>query len=111
MKQTVDKSSFIEAFRAYNRYDQFGGEALGVLFDYLEGYEEDCGQELELDVIALCCDFSADTVEDIASNYSIDLSECEDDEAKREAVQEYLMDNTSVCGETSDGQFVYCSAF
>ena len=26
------------------------------------------GEEIELDVIALCCDYSVDTVEDIAAN-------------------------------------------
>lgn len=110
MKSTVNFCAFTDAFRAYNRYDQFGYEALKVLFDYLEEYEESCGQEIELDVIALCCDYSHDSVEDIAENYSIDLTDCEDEDEKREAVRSYLEDHTSICGETDSG-FVYCSAF
>lgn len=42
-------------------------------------------------------------MEDIASNYSIDLSECEDDDERKEAVLDYLNDNTMVVGETDTG--------
>ena len=114
MKQTVNLSAFMDAFHAYKRYDQFGYTALQILFEYLEEMEQDTSEELELDVIALCCDYSVDSVADIASNYDIDLSECEDDDSKRDAVTEYLNDNTIVCGdfETGEGHYiVYCSAF
>lgn len=108
MKQTLDSNSFIEAFRAYDRYDQFGYKALQILFDYLEQCEEDCGQEIELDVIALCCDYSVDAPEDIAKEYSIDL---DPEESTLNQVVEWLNDNTSVCGVTDDGIIVYCTAF
>lgn len=114
MKQTVNFSAFVDAFRAYNRYDQFGYEALQILFDYLEEYEESTGEDLEPDVIALCCDYSVDRVADIAEQYDIDLTDCEDDDQRFDAVMEYLQDNTSVCGdyEGADGRYiVYCSAF
>lgn len=111
MKQTINFNDFIDAFHAFKRYDQFGYEALQVLFDYLEQYEEDTGEELELDVIALCCDYSADTVTDIATEYDIDLSDCETDEDRTEAVTDYLTDHTSVCSVTENGTIVYCSAF
>lgn len=110
MFTTINESSFMDAFHAYDRYAQFGYEGLSVLFDYLESLEDDTGTPIELDVIALCCDYSHDTIEDIASNYSIDLTDCEDEDEKREAVRSYLEDNTSICGETSEG-FVYCSSF
>lgn len=114
MKQSVNFSAFIDAFHAYKRYDQFGYKALKILFEYLEEYEESTGEEIELDVIALCCDYSVDSVADIASNYDIDLSDCEDDEERKAAVLDYLQDNTQVCGdyEGNDGHhIVYCSAF
>ena len=110
MKSTVNKSAFMDAFSSMDRYNQFGYEGLSVLFDYLEEYEDSAGEEIELDVIALCCDYSHDSIEDIAANYDIDLSDCDDDEAKREAVEEYLNENTTICGSTDSG-FVYCSAF
>ena len=99
MRQTVNKSQFRDAFSDMGRGDQFSYDALGLLYDYLEEVDED----FELDVIAICCDFSEDSIEDIASNYSIDLSELEDEDEKKEAVMEYLNNNTSVVGETKDG--------
>ena len=78
------------------------------LFDYLEDLEQDCGEELELDVIALCCDYSVDTVEEIAANYSITV---EDGEDLRDAVLDYLNDNTTVVDDDCDGRILYCSAF
>jgi len=111
MKQSVNFSAFIDAFHAHGRYDQFGYEALKVLFEYLEELEADTGEELELDVIALCCDYSVDSPEDIADQYGIDLTDCEDDDDKLDTVTEWLSDNTSVCGTTPTGQIVYCTAF
>ena len=58
MKQTVNSSDFVDAFRTHNRMDQFSYEGLKALFEYLEQYEEDTGEETELDVIAICYDFS-----------------------------------------------------
>ena len=110
MKTTVYKSEFIDSFRRYNRYDQFGYAALCSLFDYLEQYEEDCGEEIELDVIALCCDYTVNDVETIAQDYDIDIDGLDDDEAK-DAVLDYLNDNTSVIDNDCDGKILYCSAF
>ena len=110
MKTTVNQSEFIDAFHRYDRYDQFGYDALVSLFDYLEQMEEDTGEEMELDVIALCCDYSVDSVADIASNYNIDIADMDDDEA-RSAVLEYLQHNTTVVDENCNGQILYCSAF
>ena len=44
MKTTVTKSAFIDAFRDFDRYDQFGYAALSSLFDYLEEMEERHGR-------------------------------------------------------------------
>jgi hypothetical protein len=106
MKQTINQSDFIDAFRSYDRFDQFGYAALCSLFDYLEDMDED----MDLDVIALCCDYSTDTVEDIADNYSIDIEGLDDDDS-RDAVVEYLNDNTTVIDSDCDGKILYCSAF
>ena len=111
MKQSVNFSAFVDAFHAHDRYEQFGYDALQVLFEYLEQYEEDCGQEVELDVISLCCEYSVDSPDDIAEQYGVDLSKCEDDQDKLDTVTEWLSDNTSVCGTTPSGQIVYCTAF
>ena len=106
MKQSVNFNDFINAFKAYDRYDGYGYEALKVIFDYIEEYEDSCGVEVDLDVIAICCDYSAEHYTDIASNYSIDLEGMEEDEAK-DAVIVYIQDNTTFLGLTDDDQIVY----
>ena len=101
--QTIDTASqFRDQFHKCGRGDQFSYEALGLLFDYLN----DCGSDVELDVIAICCEFAEDTPESIADNYSIDTEGLDDGEIK-DAVLAYLEDNTSVVGVTSSGAFVY----
>lgn len=105
MKTTVSRYDFERAFVDAGRKDQFSYEALGLLFDYLEEYENSTGEEIELDVIALCCEYYEDTLKSIANNYRIDLEGMDEDE-QLEAVREYLEDNTQLVGETSMG-FVY----
>jgi hypothetical protein len=101
--QTIDNASqFRDQFHQCGRADQFSYEALGLIFDYLS----DCGSDVELDVIAICCDYSAEHYTAIASNYSIDLDGLDDDEAKS-AVVEYIQDNSAYLGEATDGELVY----
>ena len=105
MKNTVDFHDFKHSFERI-RPDNFSREGLEALWDYLEQYEDDTGEEIELDVIAICCDFSEDTWENIASDYRINLTGCEDDDEKEEAVREYLENEGALVGEVSGG-FVY----
>lgn len=107
MKITVSSYDFHRAFEQC-RPDTFSYDGLNVLFDYLEQLESDTGEELELDVIALCCDYIEDTIQGIADSCGIDLSDCEADDEKREAVRSYLEYHTAICGETYSG-FVYSS--
>ena len=70
MKTSVNVYEFRDAFRAYDRQDQFSHAGLGALFDYLEEYEDSCDTEVELDVIALCCDFAEyDSATEAAGEY------------------------------------------
>jgi hypothetical protein len=57
MKITVTESRFHEAFHNAGRADQFSRAARSALFEYLEEIESG-GEEMELDVVAICCDFS-----------------------------------------------------
>ena len=107
MKTTVNRYDFKRAFADAGRKDQFSYDGLKALFEYLEQLEQDTGEELELDVIALCCDYSEDTPEAIAANYSIDIEGMDEDEIV-DAVREYLMDNGAYCGEFPGG-FIYSS--
>ena len=58
MKQTINFYDFERAFRDHDRQDQFTYEGKRALFDWCEQFDADCGTETELDVIALCCEFT-----------------------------------------------------
>jgi hypothetical protein len=75
--QTVNESAFHDAFINYGRKDQFSYEGRKALFEYLENLAEDLGEPMELDVIALCCDYSEEYLEDIKKNYT-DIETLED---------------------------------
>ena len=107
MKTTVDFYDFREAFRNYDRESSYTREGLMMLFEYFEELEGDLGEEIELDVIAICCDYDENHWEDVAANYSIDLEDCEDEDDKIEAVRDYLSDNTTLVGEPLPGTFLY----
>lgn len=65
----VTKNIFIDEFKAV-RPDNFTLSGLEALFDYLDEYEQE--PELELDVIAICCDFCQyDTLEEVCSAYDL----------------------------------------
>ena len=102
MQQSINLYQFRDAFRDMDRKENFSYEGLELLFDMLEEIDENW----ELDVIALCCDYSEDDWESIADNYSIDLEDREDEDEKKEAVKEYLNENTFLVGETN-GNFIY----
>ena len=70
MKQTVSKTDFVDAFTKM-RPSNFSYEGLIALYDYLENFEEDTDKEIELDVIAFCCDYSEwDNLEEYKKSYS-----------------------------------------
>ena len=64
----VDNSDFRNAFVNANRGDQFSSSALDALFNYYEETTE--GSDQELDVIAICCDWSEYTAEELINEYS-----------------------------------------
>lgn len=103
MKTTLDFSDFREAFRNYDRDTSYTREGLMMLFEYFEEIDPD----MELDVVAICCDYDECHWEDVAANYSIDLEDHEDEDDKIEAVRDYLNDHTSLVGEPLPGTFLY----
>lgn len=70
MKQSINFYDFRQAFRQHERDNQFSHEGLSTLFDMLEDYEQDTDEEIELDVIALCCDFTEyDSFKELTESY------------------------------------------
>ena len=70
MKTTVNKTDFIDAFKKL-RPSNFSYEGLDALYDHIENLEQDTEEEIDLDVIAFCCDYSEwDNLEEYKKSYS-----------------------------------------
>jgi len=79
MINTVNEYDFIQAFNNMGRGDQFSYEGLKALFAWIEEYEEGSDTQMELDVIALCCDFTEyDNLEAFQSEYGEEYETLED---------------------------------
>ena len=88
MKQYISKYHFTDWFLSSDTYkNNFSYEGLHSLFDYLEEFEEDMGNETEFDPVAICCEYSEyENFEEIKENYnSTDIQTMDD-----------LRDHTSV---------------
>jgi len=96
MYKTVSEHDFCERFRKI-RPNSFSYAGLRALFNYLEEYEESTGENIELDVIALCCDFAEyDTALEAAEEYGYEPDEDESREDQEEAATEWLNERTTV---------------
>ena len=104
MQTTLTFSAFCDAFRDMGRNDNFSYAGKRALFDYLE----EVAPDMELDVIALCCEYYESNLDSIISDYGIDVSEAEDDDEKVEIVEEFLQDNTCLVARIGT-DFVYAA--
>ena len=94
MKKTINYYDFRTEFREFGREEQFTRQGLKALFDYLEELGQDCGEEIELDVIALCCEFvEYDSLEDFHNEY--DKNDYPTLEVLRDHTQVIEIDNES----------------
>lgn len=109
MKTSINFSQFCDAFRDMDRNENFSYDAKRALYDYLEDYADQTGEEYELDVIALCCEYYESDINELIADYRIDVTDAEDDDEKEEIVEEYLNENTMVCGKLDNGSFVYAA--
>jgi hypothetical protein len=114
MKQTLNKDTFRFLMNQI-RPDNFSYEGQGILFDYLEQYEEETGEQIEFDPIAFCCEYTEADFNEVANDYLDDdieeqlMEDCEglDEEETAQKVAEYLSEKTTVLGITSDNQIIF----
>ena len=98
-----------------NRGHNFGFNGWNAIGEYLEELSDYTGEDYEVDIVGICCDYSmAESVDEFFNEYgkysSIDPEEWEemDEEEKLEAIENYLQDNTSVvCCE--DGCIIWAA--
>ena len=88
MISIINKSDFTSAFHRAGRGKQFSYEGLIALYDYLEQYEDNTGEQIELDVIALCCDFTEyEDLEEFQGDYGEDYESIEDIENATQVIK------------------------
>ena len=69
--QELTQSDFTAAFHRAGRGNQFSHQALIAMYEYLE----ESGEDIEMDVIGLCCSFSEYTIEEALREYNFDTLE------------------------------------
>lgn len=108
--QYVSFGKFCDAFNNSDTYkNNFSYEGKKALFDYLEQFSEDTEEKIELDIVALACEFTEyKDLEDFFNQFKPLLIKKEDyfkdakDETGKEIAQEdferdlleYIQDNT-----------------
>lgn len=97
MKQTLTTSQAADILRADENANWTYAGAL-ALVEYLEEYEESTGEELELDVVAIRCDYAQyDNLTAFAFEYgddqlSADIADMDDDD-RDDAIRRYIEEN------------------
>lgn len=77
-----------------------------ALAEYLEQLEDDMGEDMEFDRVAIRCDFSEhETAIDAASQYDWKPDEDDDEDAQEASALHYLQDRTEVI-EFADGVII-----
>ena len=102
MKTTVYFSEFCDYFRDI-RPDNFSYQGLRILFDYFEEFEDSTGESVDFDVIAICCDFSEDSFENIADQYGIELDLDMGEDYQMQQVIEHLEGEGAYLGDSIHG--------
>lgn len=94
MKKTINFSDFVDSFSDTYK-NNFSYEGKQALFDYLENYEEETGETIELDPIALCCEYEEfDDIDELRASYP-DIKDMDD-----------LRDNTQVIEIEGTDKFI-----
>ena len=104
--QTVDSSELYHLACKMARGDNFGYKGWRKIGDYLESLSDNLGENIEIDIVALCCYYAvAESADDAYMQYDhlhgVDLPDEEvweemTEEEKLETIEGFLQDRTSV---------------
>lgn len=80
MFKTVTQSDFTASFHRMGRGNQFSHEGLLALYEFLNEFEDSTGEQIELDVIGICCDFTEyESIDEALLEYGLEnLDELQD---------------------------------
>ena len=109
MKQTINKHQAVDALL---QDDNAGWSIEGAkaLVEYLEELEEDLWEEFEFDIVAIRCDYSEMSIDEVLESYEdirkeFKEREKEDDEEEEEIIKDIIAKYTT-CIEVSRDKVV-----
>jgi hypothetical protein len=123
MIKTLSVYDFVNEWNKWeDRKDTFTYEGKKALFDYLEQYEDSTGEPLELDIIALCCEYTEyesawdamyqyqpkdmPTVDDEPNENGVGMDLVELGEAQEKIAHEWLKERTTVIDVDGGGVII-----
>ena len=75
MIKTINEYDFIDAFHKMGKEENFSRNGLIALYEELKMVENDIGKPIELDVIALCCEFTEyNNLDEFEADYGREFS-------------------------------------
>ena len=74
IKKTISKSEFVDEFIKM-RPHSFSYDGLVALYNYLNDLSEDTGEDIELDIIALCGEYEEEALEYFLIQYGVNSVE------------------------------------
>ena len=105
LKITADANRVVQLAVDYGRLDQFGYNGWRMLAEAMEQLSDDIGEDIEVDIIAWCCEYthadSADEAFEELRHYegwNVEQEEWDelDADERLEAIREFLLDNSTV---------------
>lgn len=86
---TITLSMFRDYFLRSDTYkNNFSYEGLEALYNYLEEYSEDIGENIELDIVAFSCDYSEyNSIEEFQEDYGEEYKTIEDIEERTTVIK------------------------
>lgn len=110
MKEYIQFGDFEERFLSSDTYkDNFTHEGLRALFDYIEEYEAETGEETTFDMVALCCEYSEyPSAKEASDQYGRYYDIDDTNENIEKSAREWIDDRTTVI-DVEGGGVIICN--
>ena len=92
IKTELTRSAFMDDLRS-DEFANWTYSGASALYDYLQDLSDDTGQDIEFDRVAIRCDYTESTVEELADDYS-NLKE--EDETPLEFAERMEQERTTI---------------
>ena len=105
MIDTVTETEFVDRFVEINRENNFTYWGRVALFEYFEQLEEDIGEQIEFDPIAICCEFTQyESLDELNECYGKEFEDLEEVRDYTQVIEVTALDTKTM--EYVDGGFI-----